>query len=371
MDWNLKTYGGVLYNDFLWFSNNTFNGLFRMNILTKKVEYVDFFPEIPINNRLTHKKCIFYKDEIIFLPAFSKNIHIYNLKNNSFEIIELVDSNYRITKDIVSDAVLLDNKIYIFTWLENEPIFILDLNKKSLEKYGCVDEKILNLKIPNNHLLTRCSCYGKSSICFGILGTNIFVEWNVKNNIFTSTQLEIEDIFSVSSIESDVWIITRNNNHIYKLNNNKKLIKYEGDNIEKWNKNTRYYSSVSIFNNKIFGVPASSKKIVYWENDSFCEIGGDEWKISNLNFPAFLNTINLGSELWFLPYSTDGIFSYNESTNSVTYIPFELENSLIKGIIRREKFEERLRDGIICEDSEMSFTDYIEFLINNDSKLVL
>lgn len=359
MDWNLKTYGGVLYKGNIWFSSNTFNGLMRMNILTKKIEYIDLFPKISILNRLTHKKCFLYNDKLYFLPALSNYIHIYDLINKSFKTIRFVDCNQPILKERVGDAVLLNQKIYIFSWLDDDPLITFDLNNHTLTRNEFFNIQKEKKGVSKNCQVIRCFNYGMDKICLSLSGTDCFAEWDVYGNELVVTHVELEDFFSATPIGDSIWIAARSGDSIYRFDKERVLEKYNGIGCAKWDAGERYYSGVLSFNNLLIGVPAFAKKIVCWKDGRAFELGGDNWNLSNENLIAFLGTIELDDELWLLPFSADGIYSYNKSVGVVTHIDFVLEEEAVKKMIIREAFNEGMKKGIIFEDSIYTLPEYI------------
>ena len=365
MDWNLKTYGGVLYKGYIWFSSNTFNGLMRMNVSTKNIEFVDFFPKISIINRLTHKKSFLFNDKLYFLPAFSNYIHIYDLINKRFKTVEFVDYDQPILKDRVGDAVLLNHKIYIFSWLEDEPLIIFDLNNHTLKRNEFFNIQKEKKGVSKNCQVMRCFNYGVDKICLSFSGTDCLAEWNVHSNELAVTHLEVEDIFSAIPIGDSIWIVTLAGDNIYRFDKEKGLEKYNGIGCAKWDGGERYYSGVLSFNNLLIGVPAFANKIVCWKEGRAFELDGDNWNFFEKNLSAFLGTVELDDELWFLPFSADGIYSYSASTGIVKRIHFALEEETIKKMIIRKAFNEELKKGVIFEKSSFILSEYM-YALNED-----
>ena len=364
MEWNLKTYSGVLYEGDIWFSNNTFNGLFRMNVLTKKIEYVDSFPRVPMLNRLTHKKCFLYGDKLLFLPAFSNYIHIYDLNSYSFETINFVDSNEPVTRDRVSDAAIVGHRIFVFSWLENEPVFIFDLNTNRLEKSILFETKKRDFEFSSEHLLTRCFNNATEKICFALWDTDCIVEWDVNKEELVANHTGVNNLFSAIPIGEDVWMVTRNSNKIYKYNKEKKIIVCNGIDFGEANIGARSYSGVSAHHNRVLGIPAFSKKFVCWKDDFAYEIKGDKFEVSNENLSAFLTSVDLGDELWFLPFSADGIYAYNANEDAIKRVKFSLESRDDRIRVISKVFNERMQNGIVCEDSNTSLRDFMEYICN-------
>ena len=157
MNWDLHTYSGVFVNDYLWFSNNTFNGLFRFDFNNNKIEFMDFFPNELINQINTHKKCFVYNNKLVFLPALGNFISIYDIEEKSFNTIELGFATNN-NCDKVADAVLIKNQLYIVPISQNDDLAVLNIDNYTIT---IVPEFMQSIKhscnLHEGFLVTRCS----------------------------------------------------------------------------------------------------------------------------------------------------------------------------------------------------------------------
>ena len=70
MNTNVRTSSGTLLDNYIWFSNVCSNGLYRVNVDSKDIELVDFFPEEKIDARGLHKKSFAFEKKLFFIPAY-------------------------------------------------------------------------------------------------------------------------------------------------------------------------------------------------------------------------------------------------------------------------------------------------------------
>ena len=364
MNWNLKTYSGVIYDNYLWFSNNTFNGLFRMNVSNYSIEFIDFFPELPMLNKGSHKRCFSYQDTLIFIPAFSDDIYIYHIADGSFEIIPFDESGGNDSRDRIGDAVLADDKIYIFSWLKGEPLFVFDLENNSLNRCREFEHAIENENICINgaHILARCALRGTDTICFGVWDTDIVAEWNIYKNTLRTFHTGIDNIFSVSVVGDDLWILTRNSRHIYRCDNAYEIEKYPCENLNCGV--GRYYSGIVSFCDKIIGFPAFADKAVYLTNNGFESIPGQYWPLNDEKHPASLSTVIEGEKLLILPFSRDGVLVMNAQSNSITQREFALEDPTMQLKIISRLFDEESDLGIVYENDIFTLQDFVAAIVN-------
>lgn len=78
---------GVVYENDIYFPASNTNALLKMNIMSKKVEWVGKFPYDDDNKVMMFSQCFLFEDTIIFIPLFAKGIYSYNIVQNKFELI--------------------------------------------------------------------------------------------------------------------------------------------------------------------------------------------------------------------------------------------------------------------------------------------
>lgn len=361
MNWHLKTYGGVAVGKYIWFSNISFNGLFRMNIYDDSIEYIGSFPGESILQFGLHKKCFLHHNSLFFLPARSKYLHIFNLYSHEFESI-LMESD---DSEKIADAVMTDESIYMFS-LHSKRCYRLDLRElriSQVSEFECEIEKCGFM--PANTFITRCSMSGKSKICFALYDTDILAEWDFIENKLDFFHTGIEHIFSAHVINNKIWIITREENNIYCCEFGGNPQRYSSSASMNGGKNCRFYSQLIEFQKDVYGIPAFSNEIVCLRNEYFMNISGDTWSLTDQSVPAFFSAIGVKGKLWLLPFSADGIYVYEEESNRVTRREFILLDVEMRRKILTEIYKEIRGDEVIFENSIFTLNDLLNVFVNN------
>lgn len=75
--------------DFLWVSAMKFNGLFKIDLRTKEINFVGCFPYEKLYGRLHLDRIIEHNNKLYFVPFESNYIHIYDIEKNTFEGIKI------------------------------------------------------------------------------------------------------------------------------------------------------------------------------------------------------------------------------------------------------------------------------------------
>ena len=83
---------GIKINDEMWCISRILNGLYKMNIAIGKVNYVCDLPEKNEPDRQAYTDILSYNGKLYFIPAFAKNIAVYDVKLSTFSEINI--SNY-------------------------------------------------------------------------------------------------------------------------------------------------------------------------------------------------------------------------------------------------------------------------------------
>ena len=81
----------AIKGDEIWFTVNACNKLFHYNIKRNELCSVGRFPKEVLNKSNLFSAVEEYKNRLFFIPFISDKIQIYNIKENRFETIELID----------------------------------------------------------------------------------------------------------------------------------------------------------------------------------------------------------------------------------------------------------------------------------------
>ena len=166
-------------------------------------------------------------------------------------------------------------------------------------------------------------------------------------------------MFSIIPLGDSFWIVNEESDSIYRLDQKGRVSEYGGTGVDRWHNGARCYSGIVTYCDRIITIPAFAKRIVCWKDKAAYEIGGDTWTLTNTNLSAFLTAIDLGEELWFLPFSADAIYSYSASSDVVKRISFSIDNDETKEFILNKMIFERDRNQVLYENSEFTLRDFV------------
>lgn len=364
MNWNLKTYSAVRQGEYLWFSNNVFNGLFRMNLITKQIQFVDFFPEESIYLYSAHKKCISYNNKLVFLPARANHIHVYDLVLEKFYTI-LIEGE---KKDIVADAVLVDKYIYILPFYKGCDMWKLDMETLQLTRVKEFAKQCNSVgTLEDNLLLARCSLW-ENKIFFGFYNTDIIASWDLETETLNTYATGVDNIFFGFVEKGKCWIVTENASEIWMYDFQNKPVRYSTDVLQPYKDDSikRHYIQIINFQGKIYALPAFADCIVRFEKDKFVEeMYIDEEKI-NRNVTKFFGYIELEGNLWLLPFNIHEAYIFDRDMNCIKKQEFVFTDSAGKEKIMSAVIKDKLKDQAIYETGEFKLKYYLDAVLQMD-----
>ncbi len=139
--WNqLLTTGMAIDGDEAWFSNNIFNGLFRVDLRTEEIQFVTMIPNERIRIFLLYSKCHIWKDQVVLIPANADHMSVYDRKTKEISQYKIVDDKGETVKGFFT-SWQRDNDIY-FISLRKPIIVRFDVDEQKIDVYSGWDNAI-------------------------------------------------------------------------------------------------------------------------------------------------------------------------------------------------------------------------------------
>lgn len=357
----LNTLAAVQIDNQIWFSAWNRNGLFKLDMISKDIEFVHKFQNLYADEKGAHSGNIIYDNGNLYIfPALSNKIVVYNIDTKNEISIEIPKCKSETFWTV--EAIKIDKKI-VFCGEESSYFYELDLetraidvlpyekwvfekmNQKLLRKMWCKDRFIIafddcnyfiDIKNENAELKNYPSNVnvGKRTylmndgngywLCNRDTWTVYFWEENqVKADEYNRApnkdivnQLGTYEKFFV--INSDIYLLGRGNNRIYKVNKEKKIVEVCYD----------YSDLVRIIHTGL-GEHAS-----------------------------FLVTFCMGENVVFLPRGADKVLLYNAKNGSAKTFPLCIDVTKMLG-----EYEWKIKEKILSErDFDLRF--YLDVLKN-------
>lgn len=266
-------YGDLWFEDYvkkgsdIWFAAGNYNGLYKFDIINRKVKRIATFPGELISKSWAFRKVRLWKEKLLFLPAYADAVYLYDMKDGEFDRIDILDekelSEYQekckfqcfemygdwlyligheyhgiikvnltsrqvqkiknfpneVLKNIEAGGpcfgseVLIENNIIYITCMSSNEILMLDVNNDSfrvIEVGNCKNKYNGICKIGNAHYLKICD------------NDNI-VRWEHGNEDCREIELKFDVHFwnrKLCQTKNYIWVYSYISNEIFRIDKN-------------------------------------------------------------------------------------------------------------------------------------------------------
>lgn len=192
-----------ILEDTIWISARDFNGLFKGDLKSGKIEYIGTFPGEDIAaHRLHYGEAICVKQIIYFIPLESKRIHTYDLRTGVFGEKEIL------TGTGYAKGIQFDNKLYL-----------LSTRKTDILEYN-LDDKTYKVVFKTDIIKEYGYSHGSCMIDQYIF--MMLAEENVLRR-FDMLTYQVKD-YVIGNIENRYQIVARKDCKIFFINKNEKEV---------------------------------------------------------------------------------------------------------------------------------------------------
>lgn len=347
----------VIYRDFMYFSNTSFNGLFKVNLKTREMFFVDFFPGEFIGKAFLHKRCIVADRKIFFFPAYAAAIHIYDIERGEITSIPFAKNS---GGESIIDAVQYKNSIYVFPKKEKCKPLLIDtktLDTKNVNYFDAELDKYVNKDNPQKFY--RAFLY-KDRIYLSLNSEDLIAEWNINEKTIKAYNTGFEHIVNLCVIEEKCYFTTSESYDLHVLEFSSGKISTYSSTIKKSENMRNPYGSICEWNNRIILVPSWGDAITELTNGNMKIL--KEFTSTDSGTFKFLKYLKTDDFLLMLPLGENfrSIYTLTIDSNEVRKWSPVIDDSIAKKI-RKAIMSEMVEQGkIICETSEFDMYDFIE-----------
>lgn len=352
MELKLNTYSGAIIGKDVWFANNSFNGLFKMDIHTGEIHFVSIFPEED-GCYASYKKCIAIEKKIFFFPAYAKNIQIFDTTSEKFTTIKIEMGKV----DFCADALLVGKVIYIFPADKSKNLLRMNVDTYEISEIKEFQENIPKLGMTSSdYLLCRVSeKLGKAY--FAIYKSDMIVCYDLFNNEIKTYHTEINDIFACYIWKDKCYITTCNTSDIYVYDFINAPSKLYG--ISESFSQFRMFNNAFEYKNRLWFLPAFASEMVAIDiNNKVYEYGKIERKENEK--VAFFGAVATDNELCILPFDTSFSYIVDKDLSFKKAYTFELTDDKTTDLIISTLSEEN--GNILLENDVLSLDNFIKYI---------
>ena len=361
-NYDLSFFDGEIVDNKLYFSNNSFNGLFAFDFSKKSCEYIDVFEKEELWSYNLHMKCIKYNDFLVFIPEFGVNINLYNTKTGEQKIITI--PNKQVNKSAFFNAVLVDDKIWMFSKFYSQASMILDMNTFEIEEYDGINqwckEHVSTKETISFVRLVREDDF----IWMAAYNTGTIIRFNVKNFEIKSFNIGCDGLFGIFQGDDGFWLSEAAGNKLfYWKNETSEIVIYELDYEIK--DGERAVTQVLNVGGQVYVVPTKREDIYCLdiEQDKFVK-SFDYPKNYERFIEGFWGYKNCEEYLYLFPFKNHGILKVWYKEKNVEVIPIKYDCD-----VYMKNTDVKIIDGMMNrvfninkQVKESSFFDLITFI---------
>ena len=349
---------GAVVGNYLYFSNVSSNGLYRVDMSTHDVELIDFFPNERINIGFLHKNCFVYGNRLFFIPAYAKDISVYDISKKKFTMIPFENTS---NVEATIDSIQVGSSVYIFPVGKKCVPLVLNMEKLEIEKIKdfCVwiDKYVSKEEIWKFYRVSE----SKGMFYFALTGTDLIASWNCETGEFVTYPTNMDKIINVLVQNGKCYFTLRNKYGVGKLNFSDGNVEFVSTNDTGTHNIGTLYSSLGINEGKLLAVPAYGEYLHYFNDEDLSltkeiAIAGNDYK--------FLRFIILEDETWLLPFNTDTVYVHKK-TDEIDIFMLKPTNEVYRKIKAQRVNEFINANCVIGENSEVGLTHLIKYLVNN------
>lgn len=337
---NLRFTCGIVREGSIYASCRNFNGLYKISLLTKKVDFLSYFEGEEISAVDLHRDVFLYHTLLCFVPSKAESIHIYDLEKGKMDKI-----NFRAKQDKGGFVGhLVDEILWLIPVSVGENLYRVNILTK--EVMECLWDDVLapmSIDMQSSFFVTRTTLQ-KKKIFLPVVATNTVLELDVDTGDVAAHELALKKLWGCYPGENGLWILADNGSSIYLWNYEKNELKLVVQNRQGDN-NKRIWNWVVEHKGNVYVVPQWGRKLCMIEGDSLIdliEIDEAAWQISSDGAPFFLPIID-GDSFILLPYGSKILLTIKD-----------------KEVLAEE--------GMVLTEDMSSFSDYLLVSCRNPGK---
>ena len=360
----LATWGGVIIDQELWFSNAYFNALCSLDLLTLNVQIRGVFPLGKLLKKDLHYDVYAVGEDVVFTPQNDNTVRIFNREKGEFISVDNTTSAkppYTRSVRCGDDVFFVsDNGYVLFYSIENKKIYVDDYltaqYKEYLLKFG---KGIATTVYDEGFVFLRWeeTCALKMDLNSKDVETVNIPKLSPPGNMLTS-------------IQDDYYLFTTTGKDIYKYSPTRKEIK-ELDCVNTWGKETFktiMNSKLKKIGEDIYATTYNGRCLLKIANDCVTSIASanTEFVVQNANIwgPIYTDIVYDDRFIYFLPYDSNALLRYDVNSSRCDSIEFEVEKNQVWDNISKDYVREHIDNGIINENTINSITirEYLRYL---------
>ena len=363
MKLNMRFMAGNIVDGILYFSNTFYNGLFKMELTTEKIEFIGTFNEIPLGSSEIHRKCLTYKKWLIFVPNRLNIIHFVNVETAEQKILKIAEDDKHYMS---SDAVIVDDSLYVIPGQKEQPLIIIHLDDDFKIDYPKRINEWIRAESPNKPDDSVYYSLGavkrNNNLFIGLCCQNRIIQYDFHSEDIKLQKTGVERIRHITNGQKGIWVTDFKGGRV-------ELI---GDTTEEYQTGQEYsYRNIIDTGSNVYAIPGNASHIGIINEDKSVRMLDypEEFKDFETNYAdKFFGYTIYRDEIYLFPYAHDNMLVISGDKLRTVKTVYETDpagsdpKQLIETIQAYRGRIIRENGGLITESPEFTLDSYMEYI---------
>lgn len=204
-------YDAIMIDGELWFSAINSNGLYKMNITTKKLQLIAFFPKEDLEKQFLHSKILQYENKLFFVPFQAKEIAIYDMEKGTMSSLELPPNSQGKQYSKFYTAIQEQQYIYCVP-CRYEYLVKYDICQKKMEFYDVFKGDKEHKWNDEDAFIYKGACKVNKKIYLASYVSDYILEYDLetRQSNYFDLPVQLGGISNLLNKDNIFWIIGRN-----------------------------------------------------------------------------------------------------------------------------------------------------------------
>ena len=355
-------------NNILYFSSNSFNGLFKIDLSTKKQTFLGIFDNCPAFKVNQHRSAYYWNNKIVFAPFICNHVAIFDIETEKTEYIKIKETN-----DAYYMGSFLDNdNLWLFGGYYTDSFLKINLKTGevlfSVQLQDCIGKA---LGIDKKEYIYNAPHIVGNDLYAAVWNTNSVVKFNLTSCEFDFITINEKIKLSFVSYYADtLFLVDNSTSDILQYSiTDKKIEKYTLDEALEDSVNKKY-SLVIPINDLIIVLPDFGREVLVINKESkkiekLCDLPAkfdDQKKNYRRSWKRFLEYKVCENVVEVMPYKAGMVITIDSDSKKCDGTLYSYSDEMY------EKFDEYYKDAymnmedkknVIYENALYTLEDFI------------
>lgn len=192
-----------IVNDDAWFLVNSYNGLYKLNLKSYKLEFMGCVSNNSKFQHVLYRKLVYHKGKIVLLPSAATKICTYDIEKHTFEEYDFIENE---CDNKCYSAQIYNDRLYLIPEAIKK-MYVFSLETKYLEEVNTVNKYLETEKLQGYTSISSCLINGK--LIFILFKSNIIYIYDIEKDIVETKKITKDKtkFFDMIQVDNGIFAI--------------------------------------------------------------------------------------------------------------------------------------------------------------------